>query len=161
MSLSKFVLSFFGTQSETVYWELFAKIDGQLFATHSTILSQDQPKYALSEKWSDGVKITIFQKEWITYNLRWICSFPKYRADLKYIDPNVLWGRSTLAVVMNITVLNCQRNVAACATAYDAAFAYVATAAATWCRSRRVLPQPPPVTSRGAGKTAGNFRQQQ
>ena len=34
--------------------------------------------------------------------------------DLQSMYPNVLWGRSTVAGVMNITVLNCQRNVAAC-----------------------------------------------
>jgi hypothetical protein len=66
--------------------------------------------------------------------------------DLKSMYLNVLWVHCR---VMNITVLNCQRNVAAAATAWC-------------CRSRRLVsPLPPPVTSRGAGKTAGNFRQQQ
>ena len=32
-------------------------------------LSQDQPKYALSEKWSDGVKITIFKRNELQFKM--------------------------------------------------------------------------------------------
>ena len=59
--------------------------------------------------------------------------------DLKSMYPNVLWGRSTLAVVMNITVLNCQRNVAAAAASVAAASVAAYATAAAGCRCSRRL----------------------